>query len=799
MALMPGDRLGPYEIRSSLGAGGMGEVYRAADTTLGRDVALKVLPDALARDPDRLARFEREARMLAALNHPHIAHIYGFERAGDSGALVLELVEGPTLAERIAQGALPVEETLTIAGQIADALESAHAQGIVHRDLKPANIKVTPEGTVKVLDFGLAKVTQASGSGTGVSGATAAPTITTPAMTAIGMILGTAAYMSPEQAKGREADERSDVWGFGCVLYEMLTGRRAFDGEDTSDTLASVLKTEPDWAALPADVPPPIRTLIQRCLVKERRARVASVSIARFVLAEATSLTANPNGPAGRAAAGHDIPAEAVQRRIEAAVAAARRTLLWRRVVPAAVAVLVIAIGAGVEVWRQMTTPSTPVSFAFTLPQDQRFSSIGRQMVAISPDGSQAVYAGTNNAVPGLPIAQGQRFYLRSLADLEPFPIPGTDLDDGVTSPVFSPDGASLAFYSAGALKSIPVRGGSPVTVCPAQNPLGLTWDSSGLVFGQNGGIYRCPATGGQPEQLAKVEVNERPYGPQVLPGGDAVLFSVSKVSDAERGDRAAIVVHSLRTGTRKTIVEGGSDGRYLPSGHLVYAVGGVLYARPFDPGRQEATGGPVGVVEGVRRAAGAQTGAAQFHTSNNGTLVYIPGPPSSLTTERAVAIADRAGTITRLALPSKPYEHVRASRDGKRIVLYSDDGKEAVVWVHELAGTSAPTRLTFAGRNRHPILSPDGQRVAFQSDREGDQAIFMQRSDGTGQVERLTKAQKDEIACARVVVARRKAHLVLCEQGPPIPSLDAVRRGPQAGAVSQRAVRRTAWLRVLT
>ena len=307
------------------------------------------------------------------------------------------------------------------------------------------------------------------------------------------------------------------------------------------------------------------------------------------------------------------------------------------------------------------------------------------------------------------------------MADLEPLPIPGTDLEGGIANPVFSPDGESLALWSSGALKTIPVRGGTPVTICPAENVEGMTWDSSGIVFGQHSGIYRCPATGGLPEQLVKVEENERPYGPQILPGGDSVLFSLGKANDdtAERWDKASIVVQSLTTGTRKTLVEGGSDGRYIHTGHLVYAVGGVVYASPFDLGRQEVTGGPVGVVEGVRRAV--VTGATQLHTSGNGTLLYVPGPTAPGTRDRAIAVADRTGIVTRLRFQAGLYEHVRASRDGKRIVLDSDDGKDAVVWVHELTGTSAPTRLTFTGRNRYPILAPDGQRVAFQSDREGD------------------------------------------------------------------------------
>jgi eukaryotic-like serine/threonine-protein kinase len=460
MALEPGTRLGTYEIGEALGAGGMGEVYRARDTRLQRDVALKILPDAFASDPERLARFEREAQVLASLNHPHIAVIYGLDefRIGGSSdtpirALVLELIEGETLADRLARGPLPFDEVVPIAQQIADALEAAHEQGIVHRDLKPANIKVRPDGTVKVLDFGLAK---AIAPGAALSPtASLSPTITTPAMTQMGVIMGTPAYMSPEQAKGREADKRSDVWAFGALLYEMLTGRRAFDGEDMSDTLASVLKSDPDWNLLTLEVPPAIRTLIRRCLTKDRRQRISDISAAKFILSELGSVGASATAP--------PVPvAPLPQSR-------------WRSLGVAAAASALTAIIVGAAVWALRPSPPAPVvaQFAFTLPEGQSFTGVGRQLVTISPDGTKLVYHANS------------RLYLRAIGDLEPHVIPGTDSDGGLLNPIFAPDGQSIAYFAQNrdgsapnVLRRIPITGGTPSTMASLTVPFGASWGS---------------------------------------------------------------------------------------------------------------------------------------------------------------------------------------------------------------------------------------------------------------------------------------------------------------------------------
>ena len=713
MALIAGTCLGQYEITAQIGMGGIGEVWSATDTHLGRQVAIKILPDAFAQDPDRLARFEREAKTLASLNHPNIAQIYGLEKADGVRALVMELVEGPTLADRIGQGPVPIDEALPIAKQIAEALEGAHEQGIIHRDLKPANIKVRLDGTVKVLDFGLAKAMEPMGAMS--PSASMSPTITTPAMTQAGLILGTAAYMSPEQAKGRPADRRSDVWAFGAVLYEMLTGRRAFEGEDISDTLASVLRSDPDWTALPTDVSQAIRTLLRRCLAKDRRQRIADASVASFVLAESATLPLLPDAR----------PTDAHAWR-------------WRSAVVAAAVVGTASI-VGLGAWIRWPSPAEhPVArFSFRLPDGQRFTNTGRRIVAISPDGSQVAYVAN------------LRIYLRSVSEFDSHVVPGTDIREGVLNPVFSPDGGSLAFFSNAdqSLRRVSLTGGAPVMICSATAPTGMTWDVSGIVFAQGaGGIRRCPADGGMPEQIAKVEADEQASGPQVLPGGEFLIFSIAKEQDGpERHDKARIVVQSFATGERRTLIEGGSEGRYLPTGHLLYALDGSMFAVPFDPAQQMVTGGPVSVVEGVRRVAGGITAVAHFDISNSGNLLYVPGPARLQSSNYAVTVTDRSGSVTPLKTSPGPFVHARASRDGTRAALDTTDGKEAIVWIYELAETSAMKRLTFGGANRFPIWSPDGQRVAFQSNREGDLAIFAQRIDGTG-VERLTKPDTGEV-----------------------------------------------------
>ena len=724
MSLAPGTRLGPYEVSACIGAGGMGEVYRARDAKLNRDVALKVLPESFLHDADRLARFQREAHVLASLNHPNIAAIYGLEDTDGTRALVMELVEGEDLSQRIARGRIPLDEALPIAKQIAEALEAAHEQGIIHRDLKPANIKIKADGTVKVLDFGLAR-NGASDSGLQASSLTQSPTITTPAMTQIGMLLGTAAYMSPEQAKTRPADKRSDVWAFGCVFYEMLAGEQAFAEEDVSETLAAVLKSEPDWTRIPPDVPQAIRTLIQRCLLKDRRQRVSDISTAKFVLSELSHI-GTPRTSATTAAA----------------VVTPRSS--WRRLLPATAVAAVTAIIVGTGAWalRPVSRPPVVAQFSFTLPLEQLLQNT-RQALAISPDGLRMVYSANS------------RLYLRSIGELEPHAIPGSESTAGVLmNPMFAPDGQSVAYFSQGdgtstnsLLKRIPIAGGAASTIGTMETPLGASWSPEGILIGQAGGIIRVSPTGGATELIAKVDPEERAYGPQMLPGGGTVLFTVGKnVSISTDGwDKAQVVAQSLTGGTRKILIDIGSDSRYLPSGHLLYAASGTMFAAPFDVESLTVTGTPVPVVVGVRRTIGRATPARHLALSETGTLVYVPGPATTSSTVASLVLGDSRGDSASLKIPAGEFAHPRVSPDGSVLAVMRSSGKESDISIYDLSGKAEIRRLTFDGSSRFPVWSGDGRRVTFQSAHDSDRAIFWQPADGTGTAERLTKPAQGE------------------------------------------------------
>jgi serine/threonine-protein kinase len=685
----------------------MGDVYRALDTNLGREVAIKVLPEAFAHDPERLARFEREAKTLASLNHPNIAAIYGLERAGGLTALVMELVEGPTLADRIARSPIPVDEALPIAKQIAEALEAAHEQGIIHRDLKPANIKLRPDGTVKVLDFGLAKALEPSSVAVG---ATQSPTITSPVMmTGVGMLLGTAAYMSPEQTRGKAIDKRSDIWAFGCVLYEMLTGRRAIEGDDVADIFAGVIKGQVAWELLPTTTPPAIRRLLRRCLVKEVRDRLSAAADVRLELNDAIL---------------NEVVGEAT-----AAGASSKRNVL--ALIGSAGATAFLCAIIGIVIFFRAIPPAPPgavVRFSLGVPASAFAPTI-------APDGAQLVY-----------VADGQLF-LRSLSEPQARPLAGTKL--GASQPVFSPDGRWVAFYAAQdrTFKKVAVAGGAPVTIAEggSASPLEISWDGGRIAYSLlQTGILAVSTDGGEPEIIVPVKPPEVAAHPQLLEDGATLLFTHATEGGVGRWDSAEVIIQSLDAPDRRVVFRGGSAARYLTSGHIAYAVGSTLFAVPFDLDNRRVSGGPVLVLENLLRGPN-NTGIAYYAASANGSLVSLPtgvGQGNLAIRERLLAIADRDGRVARLPLPPAAYYHPRVSPDGRQLLVGTDDGTEAIVWIYDLARGGVLRRLTFEGRNTSPIWTPDARRVTFNSDREGDLGMFWQPSDGSGPAERLSKPE---------------------------------------------------------
>jgi serine/threonine-protein kinase len=721
-----GRKISHYNVTEKLGAGGMGEVYRATDTKLNRDVALKVLPEEFARDADRMARFKREAQVLASLNHPNIAAIYGLEESEGIRCLVLELVEGPTLAERIKQGAIPLDEALNIAKQIAEALEAAHEKGIIHRDLKPANVKVTPEGMVKVLDFGLAKALEDDPSSIDIS---KSPTLSV-AATQAGVILGTAAYMSPEQAHGRQADKRADIWSFGVVLYEMLTGRQAFSGESISDTLASVLKLDPDWDALPSDTPAPIRKLLRRCLTKDRKQRLQAIGDARLELDEVLT--------------GGDT---------ESPLAAAlARVPLWQRVLPWSLAALLLIATAFMS-WGILSERSAAGSIVMhaSLTIDAPVAVVPeRPALALSPDGRRLVYVGRG--------PRGNQLYLREMDKPGATPLSGTE---GASGPFFSPDGESVGFVvdEKDQMKIVSLSGGAPVIagkVPPVSK--GATWGPNETILhtpSPNAGLHTLSANEGTREQLTApdIESGERSHRwPQFLPDGQTVLFTLDRGGSF---DDAAIAVLSLETRKYEVVLEGGSCARYVPSGlpraksrglsraksrgHLVFARNGALYAVPFDLGRLSVTGNPVQILAGV--ATDPSTGAAHFAVSPAGTLAYLPGVPRS--PDRRLVWVNRRGEVRPTTTHQRSFFHPKLSPDGRRVAVAVNEGSNSDIWVLD-TGRDALTRLTFdPGEDFAPIWTLDGKMVTHASEFEGGGPMLSQTpANGSGSTVSLTPNQ---------------------------------------------------------
>jgi hypothetical protein len=714
LALSAGSRLGPYEIVAPLGAGGMGEVYRARDPRLGRDVAIKVLPDAVALDPERLARFEREARLLAAVSHAGIASIFGVEEAGGSRALVMELVEGPTLAERIAQGAIPADDTLSIARQLAEALEYAHDRGIVHRDLKPANVKLRPDGTVKVLDFGLARAlaTETSGSSPELAHS---PTITQ-RMTQAGVILGTAAYMSPEQARGREADRRADVWAFGVVLYEMLSGRRAFAGETMSETLAGVMRDEPDWSALPSGLSPRWRRLLERCLTKEPRRRLQAIGEARIVLDD---LAANPQetAPEEGAAKGR---------------APARRVAILPWIVAAAATVAAVALAFAP--WRRPApTPSATELSIVPAGGIHVETDLSYHPMAIAPDGRSIAYTTRADGVVKLRV--------RRLDTREDVELAGTD---GARNLFFSRDGQWIGFFDSRKMRKVSVQGGTPVELGDAlQDRLGTWLDDGTIVYSRETTepLYRIPESGGTPVAVTTLDAGKRERThrfPCALDGGPWVVFTVQTVDNPGAYDDASIDAVSVKTGERRHLYKGARRAVWATGGTLVLARGSDLYAAPIDPRDPRPITDPVPVLAGV--SGDASSGASYFSVADDGTLAWIPGGEPEQT--RDAVWFDRSGRPTPTGIPAGPHLGFRISPDGaKALVQSGSGGGNSDLWLADLR-TGGMNRLTNGGKSGLGVWLPDGARIVYSRvNDEGISSIVVRRLDGAGGEREIAKA----------------------------------------------------------
>jgi Tol biopolymer transport system component len=699
-----GQTLGHYRVVELIGEGGMGEVYRARDERLDRDVAIKVLPEAVANDPERLARFEREAKLLAALSHQNIATLYGLEEHGGGRYLVMELVEGETLADRIARGPLPVDDALTIAVQIANGLEAAHERGIVHRDLKPANVMASPEDKVKILDFGLAKAWLDQPSDADL---THSPTLTA-RMTSAGVLLGTAAYMSPEQACGKPVDKRTDIWAFGCVLFEMLTGRRAFAGESLSETTAAILKEEPDWSPLPGGTPAAVRTVLGRCLAKDRERRLHDIADARIAIED---LATEDLPPAG-------IPA--------------RRS--WRLALPWLVAA-VAAVCAVVAVWTGRREASSSrrgaTRLVVSVPHDQRLVIGSDAALALSPDGSQIVYSASS------PPGSRSRLWLRRLDEFDASPIPGTE---GAVGPFFSPDGQWLGYFAQGALAKVFVNGGTPIQVCDVTQVVpGATWGSDGTIIFTNRpnfGLSRVSADGGTPEPLTTLDFagGETAHGwPQILPDGTGVLFTILEREGTE------IAVLSLADGKVRRLARGLGAARYLPTGQLVFAQAEGLAAAGFDPKKLELTSSPVIVLDDVYSIPAALgLGLAAFSVSDKGTLAYLPGGVEA--GRNRLVWVDRDGR-TRLATRDVgAYEWPKISPDGTRIAAANRTKTGATsTWILDIQRDSR-SRLTPEGDSILPVWTPDGRQIVFGSVAidSGVVNIYRRSADGSGEIDRL-------------------------------------------------------------
>ena len=719
---LTGRVVGTDRVEAIIGAGVMGEVYRAEDTRFCRDVAIKILPCAFTADPERLARFEREARLLAALNHPNVATIHGIEESNGVRALVMELVEGETLAERIARGPLPIEEVLAIARQIAEALNAAHEKGIVHRDVKPANVKITTDGTVKVLDFGLAKLETRGGLTSDLRQSAMVPV----GDTREGLILGTAAYMSPEQARGRVVDKRTDIWAFGCVLYEMLSGRPVFARDTVSDTIAMILEREPDWTALPATTPTNIPHLLRRCLEKDWKRRLRDIGEARFQLDDLPSLM----GSVSPESLG---PLRRPPRRASASLAAMLASIIAARriVLPTLGAALTLAVGIGAFLlyWRTSAIrPAAPPLIRLSVDLGLDAVAGVRSTAVISPDGTRLAFPvrGPDGEV---------KLATRLLDQSTPTLLAGTER---AVDPFFSPDGQSIGFFADGKLKKILVLGGAATTLCDAPDDRGATWGEDGNIIVTldtvNGtGLSRVPTSGGTPQSLTSPASNGEltHRWPQLLPGGNAILFTAN-VTYASFND-ANIDVLSLRTGRIKTLLRGGYFGRYLAAGasdgYLVYVHDGILYGVRFDLARLEVRGAATPLLDDV--AGNVTSAGGQLDFSRTGTFVYLSG--KGIGSTWLVVWMDSSGKTQPLVTAPGAYFTPSFSPDGQRLALAAVAGRGRDLYVYD-GRRGTQSRLTFTGQGTsHPVWTPDAQHIVFKAD-----AIRWMRTDGRGEPQLL-------------------------------------------------------------
>jgi eukaryotic-like serine/threonine-protein kinase len=713
MPLTPGTRLGPYEIQSALGAGGMGEVYRARDSRLNRDVAIKVLAERFATDPEWLARFEREAQLLASLNHPHIAQIYGFEDSPSAGpgragvrALVMELVDGPTLADRIAKGALPLDEALPIARQIAEALETAHERGIIHRDLKPSNIKLTGSGAVKVLDFGLAKALSPSGVQAIAGADTSSPTFASPE-TKSGVVLGTAAYMAPEQARGKVVDKRTDIWAFGVVLFEMLTGRRPFDGDTISDTIAAVLRQEIDWTQLPADTPDDLKRLLRRCLEREPKNRLHDAADARLIIDDVR----------------RDDPATADPRR------SSRARAPWPLVgvVAAATAIAGALVGRALPTSGRSEGPSSSiVRFAIEPPPEVTNVSY----VAAAPDGRFIVYEAQ---------VEGEfRLFTRRFDALESRQIAGTE---GARGPFISPDGAWIGFIRNSRMYKVSTGGGDPLFVCDLQGGPGATWTTDGrIVFSRAwlSGLSIVSGDGGTPTVLTSPDRAKQEIGhwwPSPMPDG-RVLFTIATAGTGLNDARIGLLDPASRS---YRVLFPGAKATWIPSGHIVFYRTGRYHAVAFNPTSGDVAGDPFSVLDDAQEIDPAGDWSQTVTTTSTGVLAYLPGhyaPPSRLTW------IDDSGKLTPLAFAPRPFVSVKLSPDGRRVATASLESGRLVIRLFDLErGTEEMPRID--GMNWNPVWLPDG-RLSFTSMRKGDFDLYVKDAGGSGTEHALLTGPED-------------------------------------------------------